>query len=143
MTPEEAKKTERPKKKIKKVVTSANAPGKDISTAGFAVAVASIFVNIFTFGLTAAVGLTLSIIGRIQSAKAGQPNGLALAGIIISGIVMTLTFLAFIFLMVLVIMAPPSHEGTDSTSCDSETSSFWEDCGEDQEKPLPYPHNQS
>lgn len=136
----EMNKTERPKKK--KVVTSANVPGKDISTAGFAVAVASIFTNLFTFGLTALVGLTLSIIGRIQTSKAGYPNSLALAGIIISGIVMALTFIAFVFFLMLIVMSPPSHKDASDIMCEEGVSSFWQDCEEDQGKPMPYPHNQ-
>lgn len=80
-------------------------PGQSISTAGFAVAIASIFTNFFTLGVMAIVGLALSIIGRIQTTKAGHPSGLALAGIIIAGVVSFLTFVCFIFFFLLAIFA--------------------------------------
>ena len=76
-----------------------------LSTAGFAVAIASIFTNIFTLGVVAVVGLVLSIIGRVQTSRAGHPSGLALAGIIISATVMVFTFLFFILLILLLVFA--------------------------------------
>jgi len=75
----------------------ASVPGKALSIAGFSVALVSAFINIFTFGIVAVVGLGLSIAGRVQSKKAGKANGLALAGIIISSIVAVITIAVFAF----------------------------------------------
>lgn len=83
--------------------------GKDMSTAGFAISIASIFINFFTLGILAIVGLVLSIIGRVQTSKAGQPNSMALAGIIISSIVIALSTLAFLFFVFVAVIA-----GSDS-----------------------------
>lgn len=73
--------------------------GKDMSTAGFAISVASIFINFFTLGILAIVGLVLSIIGRVQTSKTGRPSSLALAGIIISSVVIALSALVFLFVV--------------------------------------------
>ncbi len=71
-------------------------PGKGLSIAGFIVALISIFTNLFTLGIVAVVGLGLSIAGRVQSKKGGKPNGMALAGIIISSIVAAVTVVVFV-----------------------------------------------
>lgn len=101
VTKKETKKTETSEKLVK----TTKVAGDDISTAGFAIAVASVFTNFFTLGLTAVVGLVLSIMGRVQTSKAGHPNSLALAGIIISACVMVLTFIAFSFFLIVFLMA--------------------------------------
>lgn len=120
--------------------------GRDISTAGFAVAIASIFTNLFTLGLTAVVGLVLSIIGRVQTSRAGHPSPLALAGIIISGAVMALTFMLFMFFVVLVLLAASRDGyGPHDMNCEEGQQGFGWECqvpGEDA--PLfNYPHTRS
>jgi hypothetical protein len=121
---------------------SAKAPekvaGKDMATAGFAVAVASIFTNIFTFGLIAVIGLVLSIMGRVQTAKAGHPSNLALAGIIISGVVMALTFMLFMFFLMLAILsanAEPATGGSGERCTTSMMRVYGETCVQ-QDSPL-------
>lgn len=71
-------------------------PGKGLSIAGFVISLLSIFTNLFTLGIVAVVGLGLSIAGRVQSKKGGKPNGMALAGIIISSIVAAITIIVFV-----------------------------------------------
>lgn len=118
-------------------------PGRDLSTAGFAVAVASIFTNIFTLGLVAIVGLALSIIGRVQTSRAGQPNAYALAGIIIAGIVMVLTFAVYALGMLWLLTAPvdaPYHN--NSEECYGAMRDAWGDCPSPEEKML-YPRIES
>jgi hypothetical protein len=105
--------THKPKAIDKKPI---NITGDNLSVAGFAVAIASIFINFFTFGLTALVGLGLSIMGRVQTSKAGRPSGLALAGIIISGIVIFLTFIAFSLLVLLLVLASVGTTDADVKS---------------------------
>ena len=91
-------------KPTEKVSTKSSAKtGENLSTAGFAIAVASIFTNFFSLGIMAIVGLVLSIMGRVQTKRAGHPSNMALAGIIISGVVMFLTFVAFVFFFILMI----------------------------------------
>lgn len=99
--------------------------GRDISTAGFAVAIASLFVNIFTLGIAAVVGLVLSIIGRVQTAKAGQPSTLALIGIIVSSVSMALTFLTFMLLAMLAIIAADTNRDGGNLD-DSDDKPFYE-----------------
>lgn len=95
--------------------------GKDMSTAGFAISIASIFINFFTLGILAIVGLVLSIIGRVQTSKTGRPNSMALAGIIISSIVIALSTLAFLFFIFVAIIA-----GSDSRLWHEESGSSLE-----------------
>ncbi len=110
-------------------------PGQGISTAGFAVAVASIFTNFFTLGVMAIVALVLSIVGRVQTSKAGHPSGLALAGIIISSVVGFLTFAGFIFFLMLAIFAAdhpaPVCDGwhDDAIACEQDGWDHYDDRG--------------
>lgn len=113
-----------------KVSKTTKVPGDDISVIGFAVAIASIFINFFTFGLTALVGLGLSIMGRMQSSKAGRPNGLALAGIIISGITIFLTFVAFSLLVLLVVLASVGSDTDVKSNIECESNAFSIECRE-------------
>lgn len=83
----------------KPVVEAVTNTGENIATAGFAIAIASIFTNFFSFGVMALAGLVLSIIGRVQTKRAGRPSGVALAGIIISSVVMFFTLIAFVFFL--------------------------------------------
>lgn len=92
----------------------ASVPGKALSIAGFSVALASIFINLFTLGIIAVVGLGLSIAGRIQSKKGGKANGLALAGIIISSIVAVVTLVFF----TIGIIAGVQYAAQMSAKCD-------------------------
>ena len=73
-------------------------PGNGLSIAGFAVALVSLVLNFFTFGIPAIVGLVLSIIGRVQTKRAGKPSGLALAGIIISAVAAVITLIFYIII---------------------------------------------
>lgn len=102
-------------KKAEKPATQASLSGENIATAGFAIAIASIFTNFFTLGVMAIVGLTLSLIGRVQTKRAGRPSSMALAGIIISSVVMVLSFIAFIFFLMLVVIGGSRHQ----IDCDS------------------------
>lgn len=74
-------------------------PGKGLATAGFILAL----IGLVSFGFTSLIGLILSIIGRVQTKRAGQPSGLALAGIIVSiitmiiGIIVAVLFFIFFF----------------------------------------------
>ncbi|MEP7205005.1 MAG: hypothetical protein ABI716_02335 [Candidatus Saccharibacteria bacterium] len=77
---------------------TASVPGSGLSIAGFVISLVAIVSNFFTFGLVAVLGFVLSIIGRIQTKRAGHPSGLALAGIIISVVSGVLTFVAFAFI---------------------------------------------
>jgi hypothetical protein len=124
--------------------TSVNNQGQSLAIAGFAVAVASIFTNFFTLGIMAIVGLVLSIMGRVQTSRAGRPNGLALAGIIISAIVGFLTLITYVVLFVALIFA------SDHTHpmCGPFDSSGWgcvQDNAQDQQdnsgSTIPYRHN--
>jgi len=99
----------------KKSIKPSSNTGESIATAGFAIALASIFTNFFSFGLMAVAGLVLSIVGRVQTKRAGRPSNLALAGIIISGVVMFLTLVTFILFFVLLINAGSKHQ----IDCDS------------------------
>lgn len=124
-----------------------NQQGKDMAMAGFAISVASIFTNIFTFGVMAIAGLVLSIIGRVQTSKAGQPNNYALAGIIISASVMVLTFVGFIFFLTLAILAASENERPASEiHCDGSLQDMHVECqtpsGSDEPSNR-YPHTQS
>lgn len=122
-------KTEKPVTKAAKPETAVEIDstyGKDMSTAGFAISVASIFINFFTLGLLAIVGLVLSIIGRVQSSKTGNPNSLALAGIIISGIVIALSTLAFL----LVVFAAIISSSDPRFWQDESGSSLEQDCSQ-------------
>lgn len=87
---------------------------ENVATAGFAIAIASIFTNFFSFGIMAIAGLVLSVIGRVQTKKAGKPSNVATAGIIISGIVMFLTLIAYAVFFFAFIMAGSTHQ----ISCD-------------------------
>lgn len=62
-------------------------PGRGLGIAGFVLAF---------FGPAALIGLILSIVGLVQSRRAGRSNGFAIAGIIISALVL----LAFIGLVI-------------------------------------------
>jgi len=53
-----------------------------LSIAGFVVSLVSLFVLGF-YGLTGAVGLILSAVGRSQAVNNGQKTGLATAGIVL------------------------------------------------------------
>ncbi|PJJ65227.1 DUF4190 domain-containing protein [Compostimonas suwonensis] len=64
-------------------------PGKTLGIVGF---ILSFFVSI--------VGLVLSIIAMVQSRKAGQSNGFALAGIIISSLALIVTIIVIIVVAV-------------------------------------------
>lgn len=75
---------------------SAVDPGKTLGLAGFIVSLLSAFINVFTFGIPAIIALVLSILGLNKSKKAGHKNGLALAGVIISAIVIVLTLVFFV-----------------------------------------------
>lgn len=135
-------KAEKPEKLKKVVAVAAKSDakvdanyGKDMSTAGFAISVASIFINFFTLGLLAIVGLVLSIIGRVQTSKAGNPSGMALAGIIISSIVIALSTLAFLFFAFVAIIAGPDsrfwHEETSPSmeiDCDHPRHRMSDEC---------------
>ena len=57
-------------------------PGKGLGIAGFVLAF---------FGPLSLVGVILSIVGLVKSRRAGQKNGLALAGIILSAIVLVVS----------------------------------------------------
>lgn len=137
------KKEEQKKEPTEKAMAIA---GKDISTAGFAVAIASIFTNFFTLGLTAVVGLVLSIIGRVQSSKAGHPNPLALAGIIISGVVMALTFILVMFFVMLFVFSASRGDYRD-IQCETDMSVFSAECHDPDtgsDSPMyRYPHSKS
>lgn len=126
---------------------SHNEQGKDMAMAGFAIAIASIFTNIFTFGVMAIAGLVLSIIGRVQTSKAGRPNNYALAGIIISASVMVLTFMAFIFFVTLAILAASEDERSPSNiHCDGSLQDMYVECKTPEQLDTPsnlYPHTQS
>lgn len=98
--------TEKPKETEKK---HGNTTGESLSTAGFAVAIASIFTNFFTLGIIAVVALVLSIMGRIQTSRAGRPNTLALVGIIISGVVIFFTLIAFSLFIMLAVLSGANH----------------------------------
>lgn len=97
--------------KEKGVTNKEETAGRDISLVGFIFAVASIFVNLFTFGGMSLAGLVLSIIGRIQTSKVGQPNAYALAGIIVSGVVTVLTFVVFALLAAWLLVPRTDEEG--------------------------------
>lgn len=71
-------------------------PGKGLATAGFVLAL----IGLVSFGLTSLIGLILSIIGRVQTKRAGQPSGLALAGIIVSIITMIIGIIAAVLIFV-------------------------------------------
>lgn len=73
-------------------------PGKGISVAGFILAL----LGLVTFGLTSLIGLILSIIGRVQTKRVGQPSGMALAGIIISIITMIIGVIVAVLLFIFV-----------------------------------------
>lgn len=96
-------------------VAQPNINGERLASAGLALSIASIFTNVFTFGILAIVSLVLSIMGRIQTKKTGAPSGLALAGIIISGIVMFLSFMGFIMLVVFAMLSGGNY-GIDCNS---------------------------
>lgn len=114
-----------------------NTAGKDISMVGFIMAVASIFVNIFTFGGMSLAGLVLSIIGRVQSSKVGYPNAYALAGIIISAVVTVLTFVLLAILAFWLLSQPDEGYYID---CSGEYEHSSECQGDDE---FPYPQTQS
>lgn len=121
-----------------KDATNKNSAGRDISLVGFVFAVASIFVNLFTFGGMSLAGLILSIVGRIQSTKAGQPNAYALAGIIVSGVVTVLTFA--MFALVAMWLLTPGYDEGYYIDCSGE----YEHSAECQADDMPpYPQTQS
>lgn len=122
-----------------KVATNKANAGRDISLVGFIFAVASIFVNLFTFGGMSLAGLVLSIIGRIQTTKAGQPNAYALAGIIVSGVVTVLTFA--VFALAAAWLLTPHYDEGYYIDCSGEYEHSAE-CQAEDEKLL-YPQTQS
>ncbi len=62
-------------------------PGKGLGIAGFVLAF---------FGPLALVGVILSIVALVKSRRAGQKNGLALAGIILGAVVLVVTTIAIV-----------------------------------------------
>lgn len=89
------------------VQTPVEAPGKGLGIAGFVFSLCS-FVGccihpIIMFACIIA-GMVLSIVGRVQSKKAGAKNGLATAGMVISivHLVLWVLLIAFVVIMMLV-----------------------------------------
>lgn len=64
-----------------------DAPGKGLGIAGFVLAF---------FGPLSLVGLILSIVALVKSRRAGQKNGLALAGIIVGAVVLVVSTIVII-----------------------------------------------
>lgn len=94
-------------------------PGKKIGLAGF----------IISF-ITNPLGLILSIVGYVQSKRAGYKNPLALAGIIIGSVFMVLAVIVMSFAMVILFnkssslfeqceeLGPGTHiSGTKTVTC--------------------------
>lgn len=111
--------------------------GRDISLVGFIFAVASIFVNFFTLGGMSLAGLALSIVGRVQTTRAGRPNAYALAGIIVSSIVTVITFALFMVLATWFLTQPDEGYYID---CSGEYE-YTAEC--QTEEDIPYPQAQS
>ncbi len=80
-------------------------PGKGLGIAGFVLSLCSFFsccIHPFVAFFLIIVGMVLSIVGRVQSKKAGFPNGLATAGMIISIVHAVIWILLFAFAIVVV-----------------------------------------
>ncbi len=105
-------------------------PGTGLSIAGFIASLIALLINVFTLGVAAAISLTLSIIGRVQTKKSGSPSGLALAGIIISSVSIVLTAGLFVMTVwgVLTLsnkcqeLGPGTHDYAGATiQCDADS----------------------
>jgi hypothetical protein len=82
--------------------------------------------------------------GRVQTGRVGRPNNLALAGIIISGIVGFLTLVTYVVLFViLVLMSDHNHPmcgAFDSSSFGCMQDSTQQDQQDDSGSTMPYHH---
>lgn len=99
--------------------TSTHSNGKSI--AGFICAIC----GLFTLGISSIVGLILSIVGLSESKKRGETDGFALAGIIISAVVIVLTLLVFIISILTVsTVANSVYSSVDTTEDISEENNY-------------------
>ena len=79
-------------------------PGKGLGIAGFVISLCSFFsccIHPFVAFFLIIVGMVLSIVGRVQSKKAGFQNGLATAGMIISIVHAVIWILLFALVLIL------------------------------------------
>lgn len=89
--------------------SSGNIPGYGLSIAGMILGICSLITSM----PLSVLGLIFSIIGVVQAKKANMKNGIAVAGIIINAVVLTIHIIAIAFMVYLTISEPYEFYSSD------------------------------